>query len=177
MKFVLKIFDKIESGFFFVAKIALFVMMVLTTADAIMRYVFNHAITGAYTFTENYLMVIVAFLSMSYVMKLKGHIRIDIFTDKMPKSLVKWLNVIYLLAAAGFMFAVGYKSMFVTWEAYVRNYVATGVIPWPTWLSWIWVPIGAYLFTIRLLLIVYGTLRNKEDEVYESQPDLLGGVD
>lgn len=177
MKLAVKIFDRIESGFFFIAKIALFVMMILTTVDAIMRYVFNHALIGAYTFTENYLMVIVAFLSMSYVMKLKGHIRIEFLTERMPKSLAKWLNVIYLLAAAGFMFAVGYKSMHVTWEAYVRNYVATGVIPWPTWLSWVWVPLGAYLFTLRLLLTAYATLTNRELEVYATEPEPQGGVD
>ena len=39
------------------AMVALFVMMCLTTVDAVCRYLLNSPITGAYEITEKYLML------------------------------------------------------------------------------------------------------------------------
>ena len=167
MKKVTDIFDKIDSVFFFIAQIAVLIMMLLTTADAIMRYVFNQAIMGAYHFSENYLMVIVVFLSMSYVMKMEGHIRIDIFLQYLPKKLVKVFDIIYPMLAAALMFAIAYQGMNMTIENYVNKSVAVGLIPWPIWLSWIWVPIGAYMFTLRLLLVSIQNLLGLNEEVIQ----------
>lgn len=172
MKKVMNLFDKVDSVIFTVAQVAAFIMMILTTADTLMRYVFNHPIIGAYYFSENYLMVIIVFLSISYVWKLGGHIRIDLFIQYMPKRVVRVLDIIYALAVACLMFVIGYQAMLMTQEAFVNNNVAAGIIPWPTWLSWIWIPIGAYIFTIRLLLsVVYMLLTfNQEDsEAYGIQ--------
>jgi TRAP-type C4-dicarboxylate transport system permease small subunit len=165
MKKVMNLFDKIDSFLFFIAQIAVFIMMILITADAVMRYVFNQSIVGAYHFSEKYLMVIIVFLSISYVWKLGGHIRIDLLTQYMPNKLVRALDVIYTLAAAFLLFFIGYQAMLSTHDAYVNNYVAAGLIPWPTWLSWVWIPIGAFIFTIRLLLNVVNMLLtfNQED--------------
>lgn len=165
MKKVTDIIDKIDSVFFFIAQIAVFIMMLLTTADAAMRYIFNHAIIGAFYFSEKYLMVIVVFLSISYVMKMGGHIRIDMFLRYLPKTLVKVLDIIYPLLAATLMFAIAYQSMHVTIGYYVTKSVEAGLIPWPIWLSWIWVPIGAYMFTLRLLLISIQNLLGFNKEV------------
>jgi TRAP-type C4-dicarboxylate transport system permease small subunit len=169
MKRVTYIFDKIDSVFFFIAQISVLIMMLLTTADALMRYLFNHSITGAYFFTEKYLMVIVVFFSLSYVMKLNGHIRIDFFTQYLPRNLVKVLDIIYTFLAAALMFIIAYQSMIMTQEAFINNRVAVGLIPWPIWLSWVWVPIGAYLFTIRLLLIAVQNILNfKQNAINEN---------
>lgn len=127
-------------------------MMLLTSADAIFRYFFHQAIIGAYEFTEKYLMVIVVFLGMSYVMRTKGHIRIDIIVERLPEHVVSWFQGLFYLFGAGLMFAIGYQSMMATHEAFVKGYTSAGLIAWPTWLSIIWVPIGAYVFSIRLLL-------------------------
>lgn len=152
MKKVNDIFDAFDRIAFFIAQIATMIMMVLTTADAIMRYGFNKPIIGAYHFSEKYLMIIIVFLSMSYAMKLRGHIQIDLFTDKMPIKLKNFFQIIYSLLAAGLMFLIGYLSLGVTIEAFTLKYTSTGIIPWPTWLSWVWVPIGAFLFMMRLVL-------------------------
>src|SRR5690606_22888032 len=96
MKKAAQLFDKIDYAFFFVAKIAVLIMMFITTADAVMRYLFNQALVGAYHFSEKYLMVIIVFFSLSYVMKMKGHISIDLFKKYLPKKLVKVLDMIYM---------------------------------------------------------------------------------
>ncbi len=154
---VIKVFETIDKSVFFFAKIAMFIMMILTTLDAIMRYVFNSPIVGAYHLSEKYLMVIIVFLSMSYVYKLDGHIRIDTFTRKFPIKLKTSFEILHTILAAILMGLIAWQSFEVTYEAYVLKYVATGLVPWPTWLSWVWVPIGSFLFTIRLFIQAIST--------------------
>lgn len=152
MKMVMRWFEKLERLILFIAQAAIFIMMFLITADAVSRYLFHQSIIGVYEFTERYLMISAVFLSMSYVMKLDGHIKLDLFIDRLPKKVSSVFNLLFLLLGAAFVFCIGYQGMIMTYDAWVNNITGTGLIPWPVWLSYIWVPIGAYLFTLRLLL-------------------------
>lgn len=148
----MKVFHWAERFMFALSQAAVFVIMLLTTADVIARYFFKHAIVGAYEFTEKYLMVIVVFLGMSYVMKMRGHIRVDVLSDRLPKRVMRGIESVFYLLGAVLMFVIAYQATLSTHEAFVRGFKSTGIIPWPTWLSLIWVPIGAYAFSVRLLL-------------------------
>lgn len=153
MKSIIKVFDKIESIFLILPKIALLAMMLITSLDALGRYLFNSPIIGAYEFTERYLMIVLVFLSMGYVMKVNGHIRLDLVIDRFPKKSQSLLNIIYYILGAIFMFVIGYQGAIITYEAWVNNQVGGGIIAWPYWLSYIWIPIGSFLFVIRLILL------------------------
>lgn len=148
----MKVFDWTERFMFGLSQAAVFVIMLLTTADVIARYFFKHAIVGAYEFTEKYLMVMVVFFGMSYVMKMRGHIRVDILSDRLPKRVMRGFESVFFLLGAALMLVIAYQGTLSTHEAFVRGFKSTGIIPWPTWLSLIWVPIGAFAFSIRLLL-------------------------
>ena len=60
------ILGQCEKVLTYVAVLAIFIMMCLTSADAIGRYIFNSPITGAYEFTEKYLMLTAVYLGTSY---------------------------------------------------------------------------------------------------------------
>jgi TRAP-type C4-dicarboxylate transport system permease small subunit len=156
----MRIFDRIDEAFFFLAKIGVFLMMLLTTIDSLGRYFFHHPIAGAYEFSEKYLMVAIVYLSISYVMKLDGHIRVDIVIEKFPVKIQNALNSIYYLLGAGLMFVIGYQGMLATLEAWENNYVGAGVIAWPTWASVIFVPIGTYMFALRLIFMCISNIIN-----------------
>jgi len=165
MRSLMKYFDCLELFFYFISKLAVFLMMLTTTADAICRYLFNSPIVGAYEFVESYLMVVVVFLSLSYVMKVNGHIKVDMLVEHLPDRLVRVLNIIFLLAGALLMLVIGYQGVLATEEAWVNNYTSSGLIAWPTWLSVIWVPIGSFLFVLRLILeAIKVALMNSDDE-------------
>lgn len=155
-------FDNIESFFLLFSKIALIVMMILTSVDALGRHLFNQPIIGAYEFTERYLMIIVVFLSMSYVMKVGGHIRLDLVFDRFSNKGQNMLNIMFNLIGATLMFFIGVKGWTTTYNAWINNEVSGGIIAWPFWLSYIWIPIGSFLFVARLLLLSYDSFGNKE---------------
>lgn len=70
----------------YVGAIALFIMMCLTAADVIGRYLFNSPITGVFEMTE-YLVLILIFSFIGYTQSQKGHVAVDLLLVKFPRSL------------------------------------------------------------------------------------------
>ena len=62
-------------------------MMLLTTADAMGRYLFNAPIVGAYELTEKYLMVAMIFFGLSYAFRGGVFIRVTFLVDRLPPPL------------------------------------------------------------------------------------------
>ncbi|OUM87910.1 MAG: hypothetical protein BAA01_10695 [Bacillus thermozeamaize] len=163
MKLILRYFDRLERAMFLVSQIAVFLMMILTTADAVCRYVLRQPIVGVFEFTTNYLMVITVFLSMSYVMRIKGHITIDLITERLPAKWVGYFRMVFLFLGAVMMFILGYQGVGLTIEAWEKGYTTMGLIPWPMWISYVCIPIGMFLFCIRLLFEIVHTFKGTDD--------------
>ena len=64
--------------------LAAVVMMCLTSADALSRYLLNRPIMGVYEITEKYLMVAAVFLGLSYAYRGGGFIRVTFLVDRLP---------------------------------------------------------------------------------------------
>ncbi|MFC4409941.1 TRAP transporter small permease [Chungangia koreensis] len=157
-----KLFSKLENIFLILSQVALVIMMILTTFDAFSRYLFSNSIVGAYEVTEMYLMVALVFLSMSYVQKVDGHIRLDILFERFPKRVQAIVNSVFYVLAAGMMFFIGLKGLEMTINALQNNLVASGLINLPLWISYIWIPIGAFLIMVRLVIQVILLLIGRE---------------
>lgn len=147
-------FEKVEIVFLKLSQLSILAMMVLTAADAASRYIFDKPIMGAYEITERYLMIILVFLSMSYVQKVDGHIRLDILFEKFSQKLQDVLNIFFFLLAALLMAFIGYEGAMSTYNAIANNLQLSGLINFPLWLSYIWIPLGSFLITIRLLISI-----------------------
>lgn len=74
-----------------IGNLALAGMMFLTTADVVGRYFFNAPVLGAFEMTE-YLMLIVIFSFLAFAQSEKAHITVDIFFDRLPRKLARWIN-------------------------------------------------------------------------------------
>ncbi|MBQ9030504.1 MAG: TRAP transporter large permease subunit [Parasporobacterium sp.] len=89
MKRVIKGLDKIgvfSSWVNAVGVIAVFLMVAATCCDVFCRYVFKNPITGVYECTAACL-VLAVFFSIAYTLNEKGHICVDLFTQKLsPKN-------------------------------------------------------------------------------------------
>ena len=59
-------------------------MMLLTSADALCRYLLNSPILGAYEITEKYLIVAMVFLGLSYAYRGGVFIRVTFLVDRLP---------------------------------------------------------------------------------------------
>jgi TRAP-type C4-dicarboxylate transport system permease small subunit len=78
--------DGCERVLTLVAALATFAMMLLTTADAVGRYLFNRPILAAYELTTNYLMAAVIFLAMPYAYRQGANIRVTFLVDRLGRA-------------------------------------------------------------------------------------------
>jgi TRAP-type transport system small permease protein len=132
--------------------LAVFLMMCLTTVDAIWRYAFNSPITGAYEITEKYLMLIGVFLGMGLTYKSGGMIRVTTLIDHLPAKVKIPINHLAQI------FSIVYCAILVvgTVQYALRLFhqgTSLGSIFWlPLWYGAVFIPVGLLLLFIFMLL-------------------------
>lgn len=136
------------------AGIMVLAAMVLTSLDVFMRYVFHSPLVFNYHLTEFYLMVGMMALPMAWGFRTGGYIRVMALAGALPPTPRE------ILLRAGIAVSLAYAGL-LTWltagetlEYYQRGDVNMGVIDWPVWLSWLAIPVGLALLSVRLLLIL-----------------------
>jgi TRAP-type C4-dicarboxylate transport system permease small subunit len=137
--------------------------MVLTSADAFMRYAFNAPIVLNFYLTEKYLLVGLMTLPMAWGFRTGGYIRLVSILYLLPPLATSVLLRCGLLVSAGYVATLAWLSGTHFWEVYQSGEVQMGVIDWPVAWSWLPVPVGLGLLALRLIMIVLGP-----DDVEES---------
>jgi TRAP-type C4-dicarboxylate transport system permease small subunit len=133
--------------------------MLLTSADVIFRYIFDWPLDFAYYFNENYLMVGMMTMPMSWGFRAGGYIRVIGLARTLPSSLRDPLLRLGLAAGAAYIAILGWLAWGKFIDAYINDSVEMGVIDWPVCWSWIWIPIGCLVFSLRLLVMTIGPAR------------------
>ena len=133
-----------------VAVLSIFVMMLLTTADAIGRYLFSFPLPGAYEVTEKYLMVIAVYLGASYTYRGGSTIRITLLVDRLPPGAKMALQVF----AQVFSICYGFFLLVPAVECVLRAHsqkLTLSSPPLPLWLPFTAIPIGLFLMSLFML--------------------------
>lgn len=154
MDIIRKLFDRLEIVCHGIGLAAIFIMMITITVDTMGRYFLNSPITGSFELVQNYLLVAAVFLSVSYTYKIDSHIKIELFTRFIPEKVRAVLFIITGALAIVLFSVITYENWLKTWEALIRNETLVGVVAWPTFLSYVWIPLGMGLLTLRILLMI-----------------------
>jgi TRAP-type C4-dicarboxylate transport system permease small subunit len=134
-----------------VAAAATFCMMLLTTADAGGRYLFNRPILAAFELTSTYLMIAAIFLAMPHAYGQGANIRVTFLVDRLGRRarlvidhVVQVVSIVYgaLLIVATFQQA---RHVFSTKTTFVT-------LDLPLWPAYLLVSIGLLLTTLMMLL-------------------------
>lgn len=141
-----------ENAAAIIAGFAAVLAMFLVSADAIMRYVFAAPLTFQLYFTENYLLVMMFIMALPWGYRTGGYIRIDGFIHKLALPLRNFILRAGLLASAAYVAYLAKQAFGKFLEVYQDNDLDMGVIDWPVWISWVWIPIGCGMLALRLLL-------------------------
>lgn len=134
-----------------IAVFAIIAIMLVVSADTILRYVFNAPIRWGFEIVTYYLMVIGIYFAVSSTFVSGDHVNITLLRDIMPRRLRVWLDVIWVLVAALIFAFVCYGTAEHTINAYVRVEFMPGYILWPAWLSHLPIPLGCALLVVRLV--------------------------
>ncbi|HEY7870842.1 MAG TPA: TRAP transporter small permease [Methylomirabilota bacterium] len=159
--------DGCEWLFTLVAVAATAAMMLLTTADAVGRYLLNRPILAAYELTTNYLMVATVFLAMPYAYRQGANIRVTFLVDRLRgrtrlvvDHLVQVVSILYCAAL-----------VVATWRQ-TRHVLATNTtlvtIDLPLWPAHLVVFLGLLLTTL-LLVVDLGAVRRGASSLFRPE--------
>jgi TRAP-type C4-dicarboxylate transport system permease small subunit len=136
-----------------VCAVSIFVMVGLTTADVILRYLFNSPITGAYEIME-FLPVGVAFLSFAYVQRTRGHVGLEIVVPRLPRKAALILEIVGCILALGCLWAAAWQSGGEAWDAFVTGDYMGEIVRVPYWPAKSVVALGFGLLCLTLISII-----------------------
>lgn len=137
------------------ASACLFAIMIIVFADVAMRYLLNSPLAWSYDLISLYLMVGVFFLALSVTQRDQHHVRVDILAARCPPRARHAMELIGNALTAVVMFAILVRGSAKAWSNWHSDAVVAGAIPWPTWLTAVFVPIGVGLLLLRLLLSMW----------------------
>jgi TRAP-type C4-dicarboxylate transport system permease small subunit len=148
---VRKWLDGCERVLTLVAALATFTMMLLTTADALGRYLLNRPILAAYEITTNYLMVAVVFLALPYSYRQGASVRVTFLVERIGRRarlvIDHMVQVASILYCAALVFATFQQARHIL--ATRTTFVTLELPLWPAHLV-----VSAGLFVVTLLMLI-----------------------
>lgn len=103
-----------------------------------------------------------AFLGLAHTLARGEHIRVTLFSSHLHGGKARALAI---FAAAGTAFLTGFLAWFsirLTWQSWVFNDVAQGLIAIPLWIPQTTMALGAAVFFIAALESLYDVIRGGE---------------
>ncbi len=125
-------------------------LMLLTTVDVVLRYVFNSPIPGAYSLCEM-LMIGVVYPAIAFVQGAKGHVRVDIIIDRLRGIRRTTFELATLWLALVAFSGMCWKSTMLAWENWVTGDYAMGLLNIPYWPTKTVMSLGLALLCLRFL--------------------------
>jgi TRAP-type C4-dicarboxylate transport system permease small subunit len=133
------------------AVLATAAMVLLTSTDAIGRYLFNRPITGAYEVTEKYLMLGSVFLGCAYSYRRGAFIRVTILTNHFRRSLLMVVNHLVQLFSIVYIIVLTIATILQVLRTYASK-MTFNSISQPVWPSCAIIPAGLLLMLILMVL-------------------------
>lgn len=156
--------DYVENVFLYMSGGCLMLVMIFTTTDVIIRKIFGFSIPSLFEFTEDYLMIGVIFLSLSYVYKLGGHVRVTLVADRLPSFIIPILNIITDWIGLILFSLIGYCGWTVAIRAFMFNEISSSLLAYPVAPALFLVPLGAFMMCIRIILTIIQRHHPRPDE-------------
>lgn len=149
----------------FIAALAIFLLMLLGTAQIVLRSVFNSPIAGYIDMVE-LSMAGMAFLGAAYCQRLGAHIRMEILVSYLRG---RWLWAFEVFSTTVGLIIIG-VLIWYGWDHFLRAYQlgdSTIDAEYPVWPSKLLVPIAFALWFLRLVVQLAGSLRLLYDPTLE----------
>ncbi|WP_428911554.1 TRAP transporter small permease [Niallia sp. Krafla_26] len=141
--------QKAEKTLMFLSGFIILFLMFLITIDVTMRKLGN-PLPGSVELVQ-ILTVSIVFLGVAYVQKVKGHIFIEVATDKLPNKAKQGLDFIGYLIGLVICAIVTWQSGLAAWESIKIMEYATGIVHIPLWPAKVIIAIGMASLTTRMV--------------------------
>jgi TRAP-type transport system small permease protein len=130
--------------------VCILILMCLTTADVVLRYVFNRPINGAYEISE-ILMLSAVFLGMGYTQLFHEHVNADLFVNRLSEHTKLILETALFFPALFIYGLLVWRGSVGFWESWTSGEYRWGLIRIPLWQARLMVPMGAFVLCMTLI--------------------------
>jgi TRAP-type C4-dicarboxylate transport system permease small subunit len=143
-----------------IASFALALMMFLTAADVLLRYLMNSPIPGAFELSE-YMMAVLVPFAVAVCAQEKAHVVVDFILMKFPKTIQKIADVLTSILTILFVIAVTYVSLISIGE-YFESKITSAVLLIPQYPFVAALALGCGVFAL-VLIVQFTNLVRKEE--------------
>jgi TRAP-type mannitol/chloroaromatic compound transport system permease small subunit len=128
-----------------------FFMMVVTTTDAVARYVFNHPLTGLWILNRQLFGVFILFAGV-YTMYRREHIRIEMLHEHFPPKLRMVARGIALASAVSFLGVLVWQSAWMGLNSLGMREVWQGAFHLPLYPLKLLIPLVVFWFLLQAII-------------------------
>jgi TRAP-type C4-dicarboxylate transport system permease small subunit len=140
----------------------LVIMMLLTVADVLLRYIFRRPILGTVELTE-YMMVPVVFLAIPWCAIKGAHAKIDLIVERFPPRVQGIFDSVSGLISLFMISLICWQGFLESKDMWV-SHIGADMLNVPTYPFYLIVGIGALLFALVLLVYI---IKNVEQVVHK----------
>lgn len=154
MAILKKTFNIVETTAVWLSRISIILLMLLVTADTILRYFISMPIPGAFEVSTEYLMPAIVFLSLSYAYAEGSHVKVEILSRFFKGLTETVVNIINSVGGLIFFVILLIASWDFAMNALEMNVVSTSVLAYPMAPALFLVPIGSFFIVIRFVITI-----------------------
>jgi TRAP-type C4-dicarboxylate transport system permease small subunit len=167
-----RILSSIEDGLVVIAGFIVIALMLVVTADVIMRSAFNTPLPNSYEYMELGLVFIV-YLGAAQVQREKGHIAIDALVKALPPRGAALAEMFGCIVGLVLMAAIGWWGAEAAWQSYVTSEYIGSVARLPVLPARIALLCGVLVLSIRLIVDIWRYARRVVNP--HGEPPLMEG--
>lgn len=156
--------DKVEKLCLGGSVVAVILMMLLVTADITGRKLFGMPVPGSVELTEDYLMISLVYLAMSYVYTEGGHVRVTLFRRFIPESMKTPIDVLLSLMGLVFFLIMTVRGWITMIRAIQFGEFSSSVLAYPLAPAYFILALGSALLCYRILETVISPEKIKWEE-------------
>ena len=150
-----KTIQRFTLGLSFAGMFLLIPLMLMTFADVVSRGLFNKPITGTFELSS-YILAIFVLLGVAYTHQVKNHVKVTMFTSRLPKKVQASLNIVTTLLS---IFIIG----ILAWQGWVVALDETAVseqLRIPQWPFRLLVSVAAMSLILELIIDLINDTRS-----------------
>ena len=159
-----KVIDFIEKICAAVSVVSVVLMMLLVSADVIGRKFFQHPIPGVVEIVEEYLMIAVVFMAMSYIYLKGGHVRVTLFRRFFPEKVKLPLDIIINILGLIFFALIAVEGWQTTVRAVRFHETSACILDYPLAPAYFIMTLGVALLCVRIIETIFSPSKIKWDD-------------
>lgn len=153
-----RIGDRISKVLVRVAFAVVMSMMLLTTVDVLLRYVFDRPIKGAFEVTELMMLMVVA-LSLGYTQYRKGHIFVELVSSRLPSRAQAINDVAVWLVCLATYALIAWQAIAGGQVQQLKNVTASDVVRIPLYPFYYLLAFGCVVLWLAYLSDIVQAIR------------------